>query len=193
MLAMNAIQGRSRVILSIGFIWMALLTPLVRGDVANSPATRPAGRQKVVVFPLVVIGEPGHEWMGRAAQEGIASEMEKSGAVRASTGQAGNGATDDESIRLVTRSSGADLVMVGTIQIVDANLRVDARVLRGGDLEPVANLRDEGVIRDLFAIEDRVAQQAARKIAPAARPIARAANQEAAAQARRAGHGAARD
>jgi TolB-like protein len=137
------------------------------GDAAT---TRPAAVNTVapgvVVFPLTVIGDAGHEWMGRAMQEGIAGELQKSGGVNAIAGQSQNGAADPESIRAVAAANHVDYVIVGSIQILDMQMRVDARVVRGATDEAVGNLRGDGNVRDLFTIEDDLARQANRVLNP---------------------------
>jgi DNA-binding winged helix-turn-helix (wHTH) protein/TolB-like protein/Tfp pilus assembly protein PilF len=68
------------------------------------------------------------------------------------------------------RDLGVDAVVDGSIQRVGSRMRVTVRLLRTRDGTPAWSSQFDDDARDLFAVQDRVAEQVARAIAPSAEP-----------------------
>ncbi|MDP9175958.1 MAG: hypothetical protein M3O30_19140 [Planctomycetota bacterium] len=137
-------------------IYMAAIGSMTAptGIWADMATTRPSSSPTVTILPLRTIGEAGHEWIGNAVQEGLASEMRKLGGTQASTAPT------------ATANPPGEFLISGTIQFVEEQMRVDSQVVHSSDGKSVGNLRAEGNIRDLFNIEDRLAEEANRLLAP---------------------------
>ncbi|MGA2584510.1 MAG: hypothetical protein ABSG31_14640 [Tepidisphaeraceae bacterium] len=121
---------------------------------ADSATTQPSTNVAVAAF--TVIGQPGQDWVGKAVQEGLVSELQKNNGLQAS-------ATSDA-------TSSADWTMTGSVQIVDQQIRIDAKLVHTQD-NTTKSLSATGALHDLFNIEDTLAEHAGRLL-PATASVA---------------------
>ena len=93
---------------------------------ADSNTTRPA--VTVAVAPFEVQGESGREWLGKAMQEGVATGLQ-SGSNISGIIVTGLPPTDAASAIDMAKSTGADAVIFGSVQIVDDQIRVTGQII----------------------------------------------------------------
>jgi TolB-like protein len=119
-----------------------------------------------MVTPFNVLAESGHEWIGKAVAEGLAGDLQKAGSIDATTAAAAGDST-----------SGANWTITGSVQILEDQMRIDARVTRAAD-GVSKSITASGGVRDLFALESNLAQHAQKILVPA---VVKAASAQAAA------------
>lgn len=155
-------MSRRLIILSmllVGFIWPSMLW-------ADGPATRPTA--KIAVLAFDVIGDAGHEWIGRAMQEGLANAIQIGSEIQAVT-VAGLGPFDVGSAATAGKNAGADLAVFGNIQVTGSEIRIVGQIVDVNSGKSVGNLRSDADVRDLFTVEDVLAQRVGRLVtSPAA-------------------------
>ncbi len=134
--------------------------------------TRPT--YKVAVVPFSVHGDGGHEWLGRAMQEGLAMGLGNGSGV---SGVIVAGATpaDAAGAMAMAQNAGVNAVIFGSIQVANDRLRVNGQILWLDGGQAIASLRADGAVADLFNVEDILAARVARVFAPATRSNAVAA------------------
>jgi TolB-like protein len=134
----------------------------------------------VAVVPFDVRGESGHEWLGRAMQEGLATGLQRASGISGVI-VAGIAPADSAGAVAMVKSAGtgagtgagADAVIFGGIQVVDGQIRVSGQIISMSTGKSLGVLRSDGSERDLFSIEDVLAVRAQR-ILMHARPADRA-------------------
>ena len=84
---------------------------------------------KVAVVPFDVQGKAGHEWLGRAMQEGVATEL-SGGIEMAGVIVPGIAPEDAAGSSAMAKSTGADAVIFGSIQIVGDQIRVSGQIIQ---------------------------------------------------------------
>ena len=131
---------------------------------ADSSTTRPS--LTVAVLPFDVQGESGREWLGKAMQEGLATGLQSgsniSGIIVAGLPPADAAAAID-----MAKSTGADAVIFGSIQIIDDQIRVTGQIISIATSQPLGTLRSDGAKQELFNIEDLLSSRVQRILAPA--------------------------
>ncbi len=161
--------GMLRAILA--FFMAAVAIPSLA--IADGAATQPV---KVAIVPFDVIGEVGHEWMGHALQEGLATGLQKSSGISAII-VAGVVPVDANAAIAEGKSVDADVVIFGSVQVNDQTLRVGGRMVSVRTGETVGTLQSDGDDRGLFEIEDLLSERASRILTPVKRakaPVAAA-------------------
>jgi TolB-like protein len=127
---------------------------------ADSGTTRPS--MKVAVVPFDVHGDTGRDWLGRAMQEGLATGLHQASGVIV----AGVAPANAAGAMSMTKSTGADAVIFGSIQLVDEQIRVTGQIVSTDTGESLGTLRSDGSLRDLFDIEDTLAARVERILMP---------------------------
>jgi TolB-like protein len=117
---------------------------------------------KVAIVPFVVHGDAGHDWLGNAMQEGLATGLHQASGVIV----AGTAPADAAGALAMAKYSGADVIIFGSIQIVGDQMRVAGQIISPITGEQVGALRSDGSQRDLFNIEDLLAARVERILAP---------------------------
>jgi TolB-like protein len=140
---------------------------------ADWNTTRPT--LTVAVVPFDVQGEPGHEWLGRAMQQGLATGLQRTSGLSAVI-VAGIAPADSAGAIAMAKSAGAgaDAVIFGGIQVVDGQIRIAGQIISMNTGRSLGVLRSDAAERGLFSIEDVLADRAQR-ILMQARPADRAA------------------
>jgi TolB-like protein len=123
-------------------------------------------RPRVLVIPFDELADaPKREWVGKAMQQSLIAELTRTGQVSVVTPPANAPAVKDpKDIAKLARDLGAALVIAGSYQIVDQDLRVTGQMLESINGEPVAAIKATGSLRDLFGIEDQIGNQVRRDI-----------------------------
>jgi TolB-like protein len=133
---------------------------MVLGD---SAATRPA--LKAAVAPFDVVGEAGHEWLGRAMQEGLAMGLQKNRGISAVI-VPGLAPADANAAIAAADSANADVVVLGSIQVLDDQIRVGGQIISVKTGQVIGGLQSDGNVRGLFDIEDLLSDRAGRLLRP---------------------------
>jgi TolB-like protein len=120
---------------------------------------------KVAVLPFDVLGEAGHEWVGRAMQDALGTGMQNVRGISAVLVPA-VGPIDTDAALTAARSAGADFVIFGTIQFVDDQMRVSGHVAAVASGKIVGSLTSDSNLRDLFGVEDSLARRAGMLVSP---------------------------
>ena len=140
-------------------VLICIASPLARGQ-AESTST-------LAVLPFADIsGVPGDEWIGTGIAESVSAAFHGSSATPAvrvrllkSVRETPSGVrADTDANRLAAgRAAGAQRVVVGAYQRLGQRLRITARVLEVATGRVVAQTLVDGVVGELFALQDRVA------------------------------------
>jgi TolB-like protein len=131
------------------------------GSLALAQATTmPAVQQplKVLIVPFRLVGNAtGHEWVASAIQENLMTQAAGNTSVQAIgiSGPLGGGPEAIEA----AKNAGATLVVFGTYEISDSQLRVNGQIADVNYGRTVAALKATGAITDLFKIEDTLSSQ----------------------------------
>jgi TolB-like protein len=153
--------GMIRAILA--FLLAAFVVPaVVFGD---GSTTRPV---KVAVLPFDVIGDAGHDWIGHAVQEGLATGLQKGSGISVVI-VPGIVPGDETAAIAAGKSVDADVVIFGGVQLVEESLRAQGRMVSVGSGKTIGVLQSDGSVRGLFAIEDLLSDRAARILMPVKR------------------------
>jgi TolB-like protein len=120
---------------------------------------------QVAVAPFQVLAPAGSEWLGRAMQEGLATGIQKSSALSGII-IAGFPPADSTAAISLAKSSGANYVIFGSIQLQNDQMRVTGQILSTTTGQPIASLKSDGSQRDLFNIEDLLADRCQRLLLP---------------------------
>ena len=121
---------------------------------ADAATTRPT----VAVAPFQVLGPDGHDWLGRAVQEGVATSLQRSSGFSGLI-VAGLAPADARAAIDMTKSAAADVVVFGAVQIQDDQIRVTGQLISIRTGRPLGAFIADGNQRDLFNIEDRLADR----------------------------------
>jgi TolB-like protein len=138
--------------------WMFMLLGCASMSLAQATTMPdPAVQTKVLVVPFVQIGATDHEWVGQAINENLVTQVAGNSAVRAiNLNVPLNGQAEAVS---AAQHVGAPLVIFGTYQFADTQLRVTGQVYDTVNNRTVAALTSTGALTDLFKIEDAISNQ----------------------------------
>jgi TolB-like protein len=107
----------------------------------------------VAVMPFEVIGESSRGWMGKAIQEGLASNLQQYG------------------MQVAGNSAGADYVVSGSVQIVDEQMRITGKITSGDGAKVLGHFHSDGMVPDLFSMEDSLSSKVDRIVHPNPRAV----------------------
>jgi len=130
-----------------------------------------AAEVKVAVLPFDVLGDAGHEWVGRAMQDSLASAVQNARGISAVLLPVVS-PTDANSALAAARTAGADFVIFGSIQFVDDQMRISGHVTAVASGQNIGSLSSDSNLRDLFVVEDSLAHRAGVLISPPPAPPA---------------------
>jgi TolB-like protein len=123
-------------------------------------------RPRVLVMPFDELSDtPKRDWVGKAMQQSLVAELTRTGTVSVITPPADAPEVKDaKALAKLARDLQAPLVITGTYQLLDQDLRVTGQMLESINGEPVAGIKADGNLRDLFSIEDQIGSQVRRDI-----------------------------
>ncbi|HZZ43531.1 MAG TPA: hypothetical protein VFE58_11390 [Tepidisphaeraceae bacterium] len=135
-------------------------------------ATRPAqgvvveGGKRVLVLPFEsVSGAPGSfDWIGRGLRENLVSDLGRMKVLTLVQGD--EAAVENAKAVEAGKAAGADVVVKGSFQVVDQDLRINGEIVDVGSGKVVGTLKSTGTVRDLFEMEDVIATQTRRVLVP---------------------------
>jgi TolB-like protein len=139
-----------------------LVVVLGSGSLALAQATTmPAVQQplKVLIVPFRPIGNTsGHEWVGSAIQENLITQAAGDTAVQAMAMSEPLNGGGPEAVA-AAKNAGATLVVFGTYEISDSQIRVNGQIVDVNYGRALGTLKVTGAITDLFKIEDTLSSQ----------------------------------
>jgi TolB-like protein len=150
--------------------WAAPTTaPSAPGDAKPQAQDVQDPRPRVLVMPFEELSDaPKRDWVGKAMQQSLVAELTRTGLVAVVTPPADNAdvknAKDAKAVAKVARDLQAALVITGTYQLLDQDLRVTGQMLESINGEPVAGIKATGNLRDLFGIQDQIGEQVRRDL-----------------------------
>src|SRR3954462_9372172 len=151
-----------RTILAI--LAVLLIAPILHA--ADPAPAAPAGAQRaptrILVLPFNMTGGEGkYAWIGQAIAENFQAELAKAGfAMVNPTNPDGPVAIGDPDKALrVAQNSKAEVVIFGSYQFLDPDLRVTGQILDVQSNQIVGILKASGTFRQLFTIEDDLSDQ----------------------------------
>jgi TolB-like protein len=154
------IDMEENVMARIIFAITAILCFLTIPARADWDTTRPS--MKVAVVPFAFQGDTGQQWIGNAIQDGLATGLHQVSGIIV----AGLAPNDAAGAINLTKYTGADAVVFGSVQIVDKQIRVTGQIISIETGESLGSLRSDGSLRDLFDIEDVLAARIERILIP---------------------------
>ena len=123
--------------------------------------TMPAVQQplKVLIVPFRQIGNTtGHEWVGTAIQENLITQAAGDTAIQAMAMSEPLNGGGPEALA-AAKNAGATLVVFGTYEISDTEIRVNGQIQDVNYGRALGTLKATGAISDLFKIEDTLSSQ----------------------------------
>lgn len=136
---------------------------------ASAPAPTAA---KVLVLPLTGISEgTDRDWIGRAMHQSMLAELARMGFVEPITPKASTEpVSTSEAAAQAGRDAGAAYVVYGSYQTIENDVRVTGQIVDASTGKIVGGIKATGNVRDLFGIEDIIANQLKRELAGAILP-----------------------
>jgi TolB-like protein len=121
-----------------------------------------AGPAKVLLLPFDSAGPAEKQWVAKALQQNLLAELSRVNSVEPIIG-ATVADTMDAALKAAVDAK-ADYVIFGSYQAVDADLRMTGQVVDVARKQAVAGLKTTGTQRDLFGMEDAIANQVRRAL-----------------------------
>ena len=154
-------------VLSLVLVWASLLGPTRAQEGGRDPDPMPtAGR--IIVLPFRNIsGDPETEWIGVGIAEALTTDLPRTGDT-AVVGRDAVAATvtelelpdthslDQTDALAVTRRAGARWLIHGGYQQLETQIRITARLIDGETGVVIRGARVDGMLEELFALQDQI-------------------------------------
>jgi TolB-like protein len=142
---------------------VAILLVVVVGMAGTTWGAEASGGA-VLLLPFAAVGETrGAEWIGQAVQQSLLSDLSRVKTLQPLVpGTAMKGAIDLEGARQAGKAAGADYVVYGSYQLGEVGLRITGQVLDVNSGRFVGGVKATGSVRELFEMEDAIAEQTKR-------------------------------
>ncbi len=128
---------------------------IASGAYAAAPA-------KVLLLPFDSVGPAEKQWVAKALQQNLLAELSRVNSVEPVVGT--KVVDSIEAALKAAADAKADYVIFGSYQAVDADLRMTGQVVDVSKKQAVAGLKSTGTQRDLFGMEDIIANQVKRSL-----------------------------
>jgi TolB-like protein len=128
-----------------------------------------AAQPKVLLLPFDSIGPAERQWVAKAVQQNLLAELSRINSVQPLV--ADKIARDQTDALKLAADANADYVVFGSYQSVEGDLRITGQVIDVARKQAVAGLKTTGTQRDLFGMEDVIANQVKRALP---QPVAQA-------------------
>jgi TolB-like protein len=129
---------------------------------AAPPAPAP-GEVVIFVAPLRAIGEDGKTaWISQAVQQNVINDLTRLQKVRPVA--APGDATDLETLIKAAKAANATHLFEGSYQLGDPGIRITGQILDLRTNQYVGAAKATGPLRELFALEDSIAEQVKRAV-----------------------------
>ncbi len=121
-----------------------------------------AAPAKVLTLPFDAVGDSAKPWIAKAVQQNLQAELSRFSSV---TPVAGDTPISEVSVAVrLGEGAHADYVVFGSYQVVEGDLRLTGHVVDVAKKESIAGLKATGTQRDLFGLEDVIANQVKRSL-----------------------------
>src|SRR5689334_16931398 len=117
---------------------------------------------RVLLLPFDSVGPIEKDWVAKALQQNLVAELARVNSVQAVTGE--RPASGVDAALKAAGDAKADYVVFGSYQSVDGDLRMTGQVIEVSKRQAVAGLKSTGSQRDLFGMEDVIANQIKRAL-----------------------------
>lgn len=121
-----------------------------------------AGPAKVLLLPFDSAGPAEKQWIAKALQQNLLAELNRVNSVEPVIGT--KVADNLDAALKAAADAKADYVIFGSYQAVDADLRMTGQVVDVAKKQTIAGLKTTGTQRDLFGLEDVIANQVKRAL-----------------------------
>jgi TolB-like protein len=121
-----------------------------------------AAPARVLLLPFDSVGDSPKPWVAKAVQQNLVAELSRFSSVTPVTGE--STAADLKAALGLAEKAKADYVVFGSYQAVEGDLRITGQVVDTLKKETVAGLKATGNARDLFGLEDVIANQVKRSL-----------------------------
>ncbi len=116
--------------------------------------------QTVLLLPLKSIGETSNTaWIAEGIQQNFANELSRFTLASATVVKDQTAVATADEARKAAKAAGAAYGLFGSFQLTDTEIRATAQLLNLKTDAVVGGIRATGPIRDLFSIEDSLAEQ----------------------------------
>ena len=149
-----------RTILAI--LAVLLIAPSIRAADPAPPAGAAQHPTRILVLPFSMTGAEGkYAWIGQAIAENFQAELAKAGFATVNPANADGPIAigDPDKALRVAQNSRAEVVIFGSYQFLDPDLRVTGQIVDVGSNQIVGVLKASGTFRQLFTIEDDLSDQ----------------------------------
>jgi TolB-like protein len=126
----------------------------------------------LVLAPTVVNPDPQFTWLGAGIQRSLVADLTRH--LRQPIEAGDKSANDIVGIVALADQAGADRVMTSSVQLIADQIRFTGEILDVKSRHVISALKVTGRLDDLFEMEDELAMQAIRSLAPP-RPIGKKA------------------
>jgi TolB-like protein len=148
----------------LAILAVLLLSPAIRAADPVQPAGAERAPTRILVLPFNMTGGDGkYTWIGQAISENFQAELAKSGFALVNAVNQGGGPVpvgDADKALKAAQLSRAEVVIFGSYQFLDPDLRVTGQILDVQSNQIVGILTANGTFRQLFQIEDNLSDQA---------------------------------
>lgn len=121
-----------------------------------------AAPARVLTLPFESVGESAKPWIAKAVQQNLQAELTRLGSVTPISGE--TAVSDLNAAVHAGENAKADIVVFGSYQTVEGDLRITGHVVDVVKKESIAGLKATGTQRDLFGLEDIIANQVKRTL-----------------------------
>jgi TolB-like protein len=156
-----------RWIIIFSIVWVTLASR------AQIPATTQASGERPPMNVLLLRFDQldqtaGMTWVGRAVQQSLLAEAVRLRAVQAITPReetlTNHSTTDQAVAQRMGQESGAEYVVYGSYQTHENELRLTGSILDVNSGKIIGGLKATGAVRDLFGLQDQMADQMKRQL-----------------------------
>jgi TolB-like protein len=127
--------------------------------VARSQAAVLGSSDTVLVLPFTVDAGAAQQWMGKAVQQDLLTDLTQGTHARVLAPASATAAADPEAAVKSARDLGASIVIFGQAQSTGKEVRLTGQVLEVVDNKPLAAIKATGPSDELFHLEDALAGQ----------------------------------
>jgi TolB-like protein len=121
-----------------------------------------AAPARVLTLPFESVGDSPKPWIAKAVQQNLLAELSRLSSV---TPVSGDTPVTELSVAVrLGEGAHADFVVFGSYQTVEGDLRITGHVVDVVKKESIAGLKATGTQRDLFGLEDVIANQVKRTL-----------------------------
>jgi TolB-like protein len=124
-----------------------------------APTTAPAPPTSVMLLPFHAIGQSGDNvWVSQAIEEDLAHDLSRNTAIRVVRPATTQPMSASDNLDAARQASAPQMIS-GSYQIVDDQLRITGEVTDVNSNNSLGQIKATGHLRDLFQLEDALAEQ----------------------------------